>query len=151
VRDVSETLAALEPRAPRHPLHLRLAYHDACHLAHAQGIRRAPRQLLESIPGVTLVPLAETEICCGSAGIFNLVAPDMAADLGRRKARWIDDANPDVIVTSNPGCLLQISAAAHKAGHQRPVVHLVEMLDASIRGTNSFAGRIDPIHPDRDR
>jgi glycolate oxidase iron-sulfur subunit len=97
------------------------------------------------------MPLAESEICCGSAGIFNLVLPDMAADLGRRKAARIADADPDVVVTSNPGCMLQISAAAHALGHEWPVVHLVEVLDASIRGVNNFAGRIERIHPDRDR
>lgn len=135
VRDVTETLAGLLPaRAARHPLNLRVAYHDACHLAHAQGVRREPRQLIESIPGLTLVPLAESEICCGSAGIFNLVEPEMAAELGRRKAARIADATPDVVVTSNPGCMLQIGASARAAGHTFPVLHIVELLDASLRG-----------------
>jgi hypothetical protein len=88
VRDFSETLDGLaSARAPRRPLPLRVAYHDACHLAHAQGIREAPRRLLAAIPGITLVPLADSEICCGSAGIFNLVQPDMAAELGRTPRR----------------------------------------------------------------
>jgi len=111
-----------------------VAYHDACHLAHAQGVRRQPRMLLESIPGVTLVPFAETEICCGSAGIFNLVQPEMAAELGRRKAANIDEGRPDVVATTNPGCMLQIGAAGRKAGTPRPVLHVVELIDASIRG-----------------
>ena len=136
VRDVTETLAGLRPaRAVRHPLSLRVAYHDACHLAHAQGVRKEPRQLLESIPGLTLVPLADSEICCGSAGIFNLVEPGMAADLGRRKAAHIADATPDVVVTSNPGCILQIGASARAAGHAFRVLHIVELLDASLRGS----------------
>lgn len=136
VRDVTETLAGLgTPRATRHRLDLRVAYHDACHLAHAQGVRREPRQLLESIPGVTVVPLAEHEICCGSAGIFNLVQPDMAAELGRRKVERIAEATPDVVVTSNPGCILQIGAHARAAGRAFPVLHIVEVLDASIRGS----------------
>jgi glycolate oxidase iron-sulfur subunit len=139
VRDVTETLAGLLPaRAVRHPLTLRVAYHDACHLGHAQGVRQEPRQLLESIPGLTLVPLADSEICCGSAGIFNLVEPGMAADLGRRKAARIADATPDVVVTSNPGCILQIGASARAAGHNFRVLHIVELLDASLQGRRSL-------------
>jgi glycolate oxidase iron-sulfur subunit len=135
VRDVSETLAGLQPaRAVRHPMTLRVAYHDACHLAHAQGVRREPRQLLESIPGVTLVPFAESEICCGSAGIFNLVEPEMAAQLGRRKVAAIAASAPDVVVTSNPGCIVQMSASARAAGQPLRVVHFIELLDASIQG-----------------
>ena len=133
VRDLSETLVELfPPRAPRRPLPLRVAYHDACHLAHAQGVRRPPRQILESIPGVTLVPLADAEICCGSAGIFNLVEPEMAAELGRRKVARIAEAAPDVVVTSNPGCILQMAANARAAGHEFRIVHLVELLAESL-------------------
>ena len=135
VRDVTEVLAALgAPQAPRHRLEMRVAYHDACHLGHAQGIRQQPRDLLAAIPGVTLVPVAEGDICCGSAGIFNLVQPEMAAELGRRKAANIAAASPDIIATTNPGCMLQITAAARAAGNDRPIVHVVELLDASIRG-----------------
>ena len=138
VRDVTETLASLgPPRAARTPLPLRVAYHDACHLAHAQGVRSEPRQLLASIPGVTLVPLAEPEICCGSAGVFNLLKPGMAADLGRRKARHIAAAAPDVVVTSNPGCILQIAAAGREAGGGPPVLHIVELLDRSLGGKSA--------------
>jgi glycolate oxidase iron-sulfur subunit len=90
--------------------------------------------VLASIPGLTLVPVADGEICCGSAGIFNLVEPGMAADLGRRKAAHLADATPDVVVTSNPGCVLQIGASARAAGHAFRVVHIVELLDASLRG-----------------
>ncbi len=134
VKDVTEVLAALVPQAPRHRLDMRVAYHDACHLGHAQGIRQPPRDLLAAIPGVTLVPVAEGDICCGSAGIFNLVQPEMASELGRRKAANIDAASPDVVATTNPGCMLQITAAARAAGTDRPIVHVVELLDASIRG-----------------
>jgi len=141
VRDVTETLASLEPRAPRHPLDLRVAYHDACHLAHAQGIRREPRALLASIPGVTVVPIPESEICCGSAGIFNLVQPDMAEELGRRKVANIRTADADLVATSNPGCILQIGAAARAAGSPIRVVHLVQLVDASIRGVDLPRGR----------
>jgi glycolate oxidase iron-sulfur subunit len=135
VRDVSQVLTSFDgPRAARQPMHLKVAYHDACHLGHAQRVRREPRQLVESIPGVTLVPLAEGDICCGSAGIFNLVQPAMAADLGRRKAACIVDTAPDLVVTSNPGCILQLRAALTEKGHAIPVLHLVELLDASIAG-----------------
>jgi glycolate oxidase iron-sulfur subunit len=113
---------------------MRLAYHDACHLAHAQGIRREPRLLLQEIPGLTIVPLAESDICCGSAGIFNLVEPGHAAALGRRKAGHVTDAAPDAVATSNPGCILQLRAALRSAGQNIPVYHIVEILDASLEG-----------------
>jgi glycolate oxidase iron-sulfur subunit len=135
VRDVTEVVTGFDTvRAPRHRLEVRVAYHDACHLAHAQGVRQPPRDALASIPGVTIVPIGDSEICCGSAGIFNLVQPEMAAELGRRKAARIDEARPDVIATTNPGCILQIGAAGRAAGDTRPVFHVVELLDASIRG-----------------
>ena len=133
VRDISETLSELlPPRAPRRQLPLRVGYHDACHLAHAQGVRAQPRRLLESIPGVTLVPLADAEICCGSAGIFNLVEPEMAAELGRRKIARLAEATPDVVVTSNPGCMLQMTTHARTAGHTFRIVHLAELLAESL-------------------
>jgi glycolate oxidase iron-sulfur subunit len=139
VRDVNELLIELgEVRAPRHPLELRVAYHDACHLAHAQGIRQQPRDLLMGIPGIELLPFAEQEICCGSAGIYNLVQPDAAHDLGVRKVGHIAAVNPDVVATANPGCTLQISSTASELGRTMPVVHPIELLDASIRGVSAF-------------
>lgn len=137
VRDVTEVLTSVEPRAPRHPLPLRVAYHDACHLAHAQGVRQPPRTLLGAIPGVTLVPVAESEVCCGSAGIFNLLQPDMATTLGDRKARHLADTRADIVVTSNPGCLLQLRAADERAGRATRILHIVELLDRSIRAVAS--------------
>jgi glycolate oxidase iron-sulfur subunit len=135
VRDVTEVVSGLgSPRAPRHPIDMRVAYHDACHLAHAQGVRQPPRDVLASIPGVTIVPIADGDLCCGSAGIFNLVQPEMAAELGRRKAATIEAAKADVVATTNPGCMLQINAAGRASGNARPVLHVVELLDASIRG-----------------
>jgi glycolate oxidase iron-sulfur subunit len=139
VRDVSELLAQLgPPRATRHPIQARVAYHDACHLAHAQGVRAQPRELLAGIPGVSLAPVAEADICCGSAGIFNLTQPSMASQLGRRKATHLSEAAPDVVVTSNPGCMLQIQAAAREQGHSYRVLHVVELIDASIAGRAPF-------------
>jgi glycolate oxidase iron-sulfur subunit len=138
VRDITETLAGLTPsRAPRHPLGLRVAYHDACHLAHAQGVRQEPRALLEAIPGVALVPLAESEICCGSAGVFNLLQPEMAIRLGQRKAAALAQAGADVVVTSNPGCILQMGGAARAEYDVPPIRHIVEIVDASIRGLSA--------------
>jgi glycolate oxidase iron-sulfur subunit len=133
VRDVTEMLADLPPRAPRQPISARVAYHDACHLAHAQGVRAEPRAVLETIPGLAIVPLAEPDVCCGSAGIFNLVQPELAAELGQRKAAHIADAGVDLVVTSNPGCILQIRAALRSAVREPEVIHIVELLDRAIR------------------
>jgi glycolate oxidase iron-sulfur subunit len=130
VRDVTEVLAAADRPSTAAVAPIRVAYHDACHLAHAQGIRREPRLLLEAISGVTLVPFAEGELCCGSAGIFNLVQPEMAETLGDRKAANIDAAQPDVVVTSNPGCILQLRAAAARAGHHYRVMHIADFLES---------------------
>ena len=135
VRDVTEVVSELGvPRALRHPLALRVAYHDACHLAHAQGVRQPPRDLLRAIPGLEILPFAEQEICCGSAGIYNLVEPDTARELGDRKAGHIDAVRPDVIATANPGCMLQMATASARLGRPRPIRHPIEILDASIRG-----------------
>jgi len=134
VRDISEILAELEPVAPRHPIQLRVAYHDACHLAHAQGVRLQPRKVLRSIPGLDVVDIPEADICCGSAGIYNLIEPEPASQLGERKAQNILSTSPDVIATANPGCLLQINTALQRLGERIPTLHPVELVDASIRG-----------------
>jgi glycolate oxidase iron-sulfur subunit len=112
----------------------RVAYHDACHLAHAQGVRAQPRRVLTAIPGIEIAPIAESEICCGSAGIYNLVQPEPASELGARKAAAIATAAPDIVATANPGCLVQIAAAARRQGHRWTLVHPIELVDASIRG-----------------
>ena len=137
VRDVSEVLTELPPRAPRHPIAARVAYHDACHLAHGQQVRTQPRQLLLGIPGLEVVTPAESEICCGSAGIYNLVQPATAAQLGTRKVRHLAALTPDVIATGNPGCTLQIAASARDLGWRWSIVHPVELLDASISGDSA--------------
>ena len=135
VRDVTELLGELGgSRAPRNPIRARVVYHDACHLAHGQGIRAQPRALLQEIPGVELVTPAENEICCGSAGIYNLVQPEPAAALGLRKAQNVAAVSPDLIATGNPGCILQIAAAGRTLGHDWQIVHPVQLIDASIRG-----------------
>jgi glycolate oxidase iron-sulfur subunit len=135
VRDASELVDGLgPPRAARKPLKLRVAYQDACHLAHAQGIRQAPRNLLASIPGVELLPIAEADVCCGSAGIYNLVEPETARQLGDRKAGCIAAVNPDVVASANPGCTLQIAAAGRRRGETWRILHPMEIVDASIKG-----------------
>ena len=134
-RDVSEVLADLEPRAPRHPIPLRVAYHDACHLQHAQGVTAQPRQVLAAIPELEVAEIAEAGVCCGSAGIYNLVEPDAARELGERKARNVEATGADAVASANPGCLLQMRSCLVDAGAQRPMYHLVELVDASIRGT----------------
>jgi glycolate oxidase iron-sulfur subunit len=136
VRDVMEVIAELDVQLPArlHPLPARVAYHDACHLAHAQGVRLQPRAVLGRIPGLELVTLQESDVCCGSAGIYNLVAPQAADDLGARKAGNVIASGADLLTAGNGGCLLQIQAALRRAGHPLPSVHPVELVDASIRG-----------------
>ena len=133
-RDVSELLWELGSRAPRNPLPTSAAYHEACHLAHAQGVREAPRALLESIPELDVRYPREIDLCCGSAGIYNLVEPEAAEALGARKARAIADTAASLLVTTNPGCALQIASQLELLGHPLPVRHVVEVVDASIRG-----------------
>jgi len=133
-RDASELLTDRPPRAERHPLALRVAFQDSCHLAHAQRIREAPRSMLVSIPGLDLAEPAEQELCCGSAGIYNLVEPAAARELGDRKARAVLGAEPEAYASGNPGCLVQVSSALRRAGHPLPSLHPVELLDASLRG-----------------
>jgi glycolate oxidase iron-sulfur subunit len=134
VRDVHELLAEHEPAAARGALPLRLAYHDACHLAHAQGIRRQPRELLRAIPGLELLEPSEWELCCGSAGVYNLLEPRAARELAARKADNLLATGADAIAAANPGCALQIGAELEARGEPRPVYHPIELLDRSIRG-----------------
>jgi glycolate oxidase iron-sulfur subunit len=133
-RDVTELLGELEPVATRHPLPITAAYHDACHLSHAQGVRAQPRALLGGIPGLTLREILEPDICCGSAGVYNLLNPAPARQLGDRKAANVAATGADLLVTANPGCLMQIDSALRRAGKSVALAHTVQVLDASIRG-----------------
>jgi glycolate oxidase iron-sulfur subunit len=133
-QDISETLAYMGPRAKRNPLWLKVAFHDSCHLQHAQGVRAQPRNLLAAIPELELVEIPEAAICCGSAGIYNLVQPNAANALGDRKAGLIASLDADVVVTGNPGCILQLQASLERAGRKIPVLHTIQLVDASIRG-----------------
>jgi glycolate oxidase iron-sulfur subunit len=134
-KDVSEVLAELEPRAVRHPLPLRIAYHDSCHLQHAQGIRTQPRQVLKTIPKLEVLEIPDAALCCGSAGIYNLVQPDTAAQLGDMKVKNCLSTSPDLVVSANPGCLVQIASGLKRAGKPIPVLHMIELMDAAIQGT----------------
>jgi glycolate oxidase iron-sulfur subunit len=130
-RDLSELLASVGPRAIRRPVNMKVAYHDACHLAHAQGIRAQPRSLLRAIPGLQVSEIAD-EFCCGSAGIYNLVQPDAARELGDRKAAAILATDADVVVSTNPGCLMQVQSAVRRAGSNIRTAHLAEILDLAL-------------------
>lgn len=134
VRDVSEYLAELGPRAPRHRLDLTIAYHDACHLAHAQRVRAQPRDLLRGIEGVEVREITDAEICCGSAGVYNILQPEAARELGDKKAGNVLGTSAELLVSANPGCAMQIAAAVERRGERLPVAHIVEVLDASISG-----------------
>jgi glycolate oxidase iron-sulfur subunit len=134
-KDVTEVLDELGPRAERHPLPMRVVYHDSCHLQHAQKVRTQPRSLLAAIPGLELIEIAESALCCGSAGIYNLVQPGTASELADRKARLIAPHQPDAVATGNAGCLLQIAAALARNGQPTPVLHTIQILDASIQNT----------------
>jgi glycolate oxidase iron-sulfur subunit len=138
VLDVSEALVQGHGPALA-PLPLRVAFQDSCHLAHAQRVRVEPRELLRSIPRLELVEVAEQEICCGSAGIYNLVQPAAARELGDRKGRHVLAAEPDVYASANPGCLLQVTAALRRAGRSVRAVHPVELLDAAVRGVGDVS------------
>ena len=127
MRDVSELLAAALP-APKHEVRARVAYHDACHLAHGQGVRSEPRALLRWVTGLELVELADGELCCGSAGTYNLTEPEMAWRLGERKADAVVASGAEMVAAGNPGCILQIRAALRLRGHDLPVLHPVEIL-----------------------
>jgi glycolate oxidase iron-sulfur subunit len=134
VRDVTQLLAEFGPVAGRHPVPLKVAYHDACHLAHAQKVRTEPRQLLRDIPELELVEPAEWEICCGSAGIYNLMHPETGRALGQRKVDNLLETGAEAIASGNPGCSLQIAAHLRERGVALPIYHPVELLDRSVRG-----------------
>jgi len=137
VRDISEFLAALGPIAPQGEVRMKGTYHDACHLCHAQKIREQPRDLLSLVPGLELVPLAESEICCGAAGSYNLTEGQMADQLAARKLANILATGAETVIMGNAGCSLQIQAALRQAGSPIWVAHPMEILDLSYRGGNS--------------
>jgi glycolate oxidase iron-sulfur subunit len=132
VRDATEFLADVGSRAERGPVPMTVAYHDACHLAHAQHVRAQPRELLSAIPELEVLEPPEWELCCGSAGVYNLVKPEPAAELGERKARNLLDTGADAVVAANPGCALQITAHTERLGRPLPVLHPMELLARAL-------------------
>jgi glycolate oxidase iron-sulfur subunit len=134
VRDVSEILAESGLAGPLNPVKLRVAYHDACHLAHGQRVRSQPRSLLAAIPGLTLVPLQDADFCCGSAGIYNLLHPEVAKEFLNRKLDCLAETGAQVVVAGNPGCLLQIAAGLRERAMPMRAAHTIELLDWSYRG-----------------
>jgi glycolate oxidase iron-sulfur subunit len=134
VRDVTELLDELGPVAQRHPLPVPVAYQDACHLAHAQGVRDQPRRVLRGIPGIELREITEADICCGSAGVYNVLHPEPARELGERKAAAVRATGATLMVTANPGCWMQVAATLARTGERMPVAHTIQVLDAAIRG-----------------
>ncbi len=139
VRDVTEILDELGPPEALRPLPLRVAYHDACHLAHAQGVREVPRRVLRAVPELELLEVPEGDLCCGSAGTYNLTEVAAARDLGRRKAANIGSVGADCLVAGNPGCLLQIRAALSESGDPLPAFHPVELIAGSLSGSGASA------------
>ncbi len=139
VRDVSELLAVAGPR-PGGTVHMKVAYDAPCHLLHAQRIANPPLAVLRAVPGVELVPLVESEMCCGSAGIYNLVEPETSDLVLQRKLKNIEAAGADVIATGNPGCMMQIGAGLLRAGSKVTVVHPIELLDESYAAATDERG-----------
>jgi len=139
VQDVSEFLAGIDLNRNFAPTNLRVTYQDPCHLGHAQRIRSAPRRLIQALPGVEFIELPEAEICCGSAGIYNVVHRDIAQNLLQSKMQRIDETGAEVILTGNPGCLLQLRAGVAASNQpNRRVMHVVELLDEAYgRGSNA--------------
>jgi len=141
LRDVTEFLAGIDFNKEFAVTKLRATYQDSCHLGHAQRIRSAPRKLLAAVPGLELIELKESELCCGSAGIYNVVHNDLAEKLLQNKMRRIEETKADLILTANPGCLLQLRAGVSRAGGERRVLHVVELLDEAYRGSTAFTLR----------
>jgi glycolate oxidase iron-sulfur subunit len=143
VRDIAEVLVDCD--LPLRELRATVAYHDPCHLAHGQRIRAEPRELLRRIPGLALRELADGELCCGSAGVYSLVEPGIAAALGRAKAERIRDTGARIVATGNPGCMMQIAQHCRELGADVEVVHPVTLLARALDAPAS-AGRT-PGHP----
>ncbi len=134
MKDINEFLGSIEIRTPAKPLNMTVTYQDSCHLCHGQKIRVQPRKVLAAIPGVTLKEMALSDLCCGSAGIYNVVHNEMAMGLLKNKMQSVNATGAECIVTANPGCMIQLQAGAKIHGKDQPVLHVVEVLDRAYRG-----------------
>jgi len=137
VRDVTEFLGSVEIKTPTVELPIDVTYQEPCHLAHAQRVSAQPRSLLGSISGLNLIEMRESSLCCGSAGIYNLIRRKMADDLGDRKARHVLETGAEVVVTANPGCAMQLRASLRRNGSSARVRYIVDMLDEAYGGANA--------------
>jgi len=146
VRDVNELLAGIGIYAPLHPVPVRLTCHDACHLVHGQGIREQPRQLLRQAPGVELIEMEGSELCCGSAGIYNLLQPKLASAALKRKVEAILATGAEAVVSANPGCTLWIAQGLAEAGNPLPIYHPVEILARALRPAPSDSSNLSDRH-----
>jgi glycolate oxidase iron-sulfur subunit len=138
MRDISEFLAEIEMKPPQGEIQRRVTYDEACHLVHGQQIRLQPRQILQSIPGLELIELTESEWCCGSAGIYNITQPEMSRDILERKMKNIAETDAEIVATGNPGCVLQIQQGVQQHGLPVKVMHPIELLDCAYR-------KVDPL------
>ncbi len=129
MKDITEFLASIDLRAGMRPLDTKVTYQDSCHLAHGQKISAAPRKLLRSIPGVTFYDMPTADVCCGSAGTYNIVHNDLAMALLKDKMAIVNACGAQVIATANPGCLIQLTAGARLYGQHQRVMHVVELMD----------------------
>jgi glycolate oxidase iron-sulfur subunit len=134
VRDITEVLAEVTLPEMKYPQRVTVTYHDACHLAHAQKVVAPPRALLAKVPGLTLVALPESDMCCGAAGTYNLQHPQMATQLAERKLNHIAETGASICVTGNVGCQMQIQSEGDARGRGVKVVHPVEILHAAVFG-----------------
>ena len=140
VRDIMQFLGEIPLKQPVAELATRVNYHEACHLCHAQKVRKEPVEVLKSVPGLELVPLAESDMCCGSAGIYNLTHNERSMQILDRKMANIEATDADVVLAGNPGCLLQLDYGRRAAGSDKPVLHPVQVLDAAYRAARETSG-----------
>ncbi len=133
VRDISELLATRQFVVPLHPVPLKVTYQEPCHLIHAQRIGVQPRELLRRIPGLELVEMQESAVCCGSAGIYNVTQPVMSRQLQERKLTHTTETQADVVITANPGCFLQLQSGLQRTGSSMRVMHIVDILDMACK------------------
>lgn len=142
VQDISKYLHDTGYRPPQTKLHKRITYHDACHLAHGQGVREEPRDILLSIPGVEMVHMANADRCCGSAGIYNLTNPDMAGAVLQSKMEHMPH-DVEMISMGNPGCMLQMAVGVKKYGRSQQIVHTVQLLEWAYQKEEEEAHRVE--------